>query len=71
MADLGAHVRPEPIEAIEPRAVTARDLLRSRALLHGWHALCARTRGAISYEAYVDSVDAYESKAVDRRGDGQ
>lgn len=65
MPNVWAIVRPEPIEAPEPRAFTPRDALRFRALLHGWHRLCARTATPVGFEAYVASVDAYETQ--DRR----
>lgn len=60
MPDLGAHVRPEPIEASEPQPVRVRDLVRSRALQHGYNVLTAEGPALASYASFVAGVDAYE-----------
>jgi hypothetical protein len=60
MGDTHTHVRPEPIEAPEPQPVTARDLVRSRALQAGYRALCAEGPAVISYASFVAGVDAFE-----------
>ena len=60
MPDLGAHVRPEPTEASEPQPVRVRDLVRSRALQHGYNVLVAEGPALISYGSWLAGVEAYE-----------
>jgi hypothetical protein len=60
MPELGAHVRPEPIEAPEPQPVRQRDLVRHRALTHGYNVLCAEQPAVISYASFRAGVEAYE-----------
>ena len=54
------HVRPEPIEAPEPQPVRVRDLVRHRALIHGYNVQQAGGAGVVPYAAFVAGVDAYE-----------
>lgn len=53
-------IRPEPIEASEPKPVRGRDLVRSRALQHGYNVLCAEGPALVSYASFVAGVDAYD-----------
>ena len=64
MSEPGAvhsHIKPEPIEAPEPKPVTGRDLVRSRALQAGWRALCAEGPALVSYASWVAGVEAFEA----------
>lgn len=70
MPELGAHVKPEPIEAPEPRPVTGRDLVRSRALQAGWRALCAEGPALVSYASWVAGVEAFEEYLASHSGFG-
>lgn len=68
MSDPHAHVRPEPIEAPAPN-VRRRDLVRYRALIHGYNVLCADQPALItfgSFKAGAEAVLDYLS-AHDRR----
>lgn len=70
MPDLGAHVRPEPVEASEPQPVRVRDLVRSRALQHGYRVMCAEAPALASYASYVAGVEATEQYLqAHQRGD--
>lgn len=66
----GATVRPDPIEAPEPQPVRVRDLVRQRALLHGYNVQQAGGGSVVPYAAWVAGVDAYElyRSVHDRRG---
>lgn len=69
MPELGAHVKPEPIEAPEPQPVTGRDLVRSRALQAGWRVLMSQP-GLVSYEGWVAGVEAHEAYLQQHSGFG-
>lgn len=59
-----AHVRPEPIEAPEPQPVRVRDLVRGRALLHGWNVLTADSL-RVSFSSWKAGVEAFEEYVRD------
>ncbi len=59
-APLCARVRPEPIEAAEPRQYSQRDLDRGRALIHGFHVMRERQGGLTGFDAFKAGVEAYE-----------
>ena len=58
MSDTHAHVAPEPLEAPEPRPARVRDLVKARALLHGYNTLQARERAVIPFWVWVEAYDA-------------
>jgi hypothetical protein len=68
---LQCRIAPEPIEAPEPQPVRQHDLVRQRALLHGWNTL-SELPGAPSYGTFVAAVEAYETYMLchDRRHSG-
>ena len=59
-SETNSHVSPEPIEAPEPRPVRQRDLVRGRALLHGWNVLCAEGPELSSFSSFKAGVQAFE-----------
>ena len=69
MSDLNSHVAPEPIEAPEPQPVRTRDLVRGRALLHGWNVMTAEGPELSSFSSFKAGVEAYDlyMKVHDRR----
>jgi hypothetical protein len=70
MPELGAHVKPEPIEVPEPQPVTARDLVRGRALLAGWRVLCAEGDALCTFASFKAGVEAHEAYLREHSGFG-
>lgn len=59
MSDTSTHVSAEPVEASEPSPTTREDLIRYRAVLHGWRVL----KGVypnLTFEMFAAGVNAYE-----------
>ena len=67
---VNSHIKPEPIEAPEPRPVTGEQLVRSRALQAGWRALCADGPALVSYASWTAAVEAYEEYLQGHSGFG-
>lgn len=72
MSDTSTHVSAEPVEAAEPSPTTREDLIRYRAVLHGFNVLKGVCPGLVSFPAFLAAVDAYEfhrdCASLDRQG---
>ena len=68
-SETNSHVSPEPIEAPEPQPVRTRDLVRGRALLHGWNVCTAEGPELSSFSSFKAGVQAFEDYMLmhDRR----
>ena len=70
MSDTRCRIAPEPLEAPEPQPVRQRDLVRARALLHGYNTLQSGERAVISFDSFAAGYEAVEDYRAchDKRG---